>query len=763
MNTRYTAAHWGTYEAHGFGKDLQLRPVADDPQPSLIGGGWVSAMQDPRARILSPVVRRGWLRHRDTERCSDDEFVSVSWDDALDLVAGEIDRVRTEYGNSAIFAGSYGWASAGRFHHAQSHLRRFLNTVGGFTRSVNTYSHGAAEVLLPHITGMPHRRIQDQTTSWPLVAEHCELLVAFGGVSSRTAQIASSGTSYHETGHWLDRALNNGMKAVLVSPQRSDFADHEGMDWLSIRPGTDTALMLAIAHELIHMQAVDRTFIDRCTAGWPVLEAYITGAEDGVAKTPEWAAAICGIDAAAITDLAAQMARSRTMIATAWGMQRADHGEQPVWMGLALAAMLGQIGQPGTGFAFGYGSVTTVGRAQKLIPWPALPQGKNPVEEFIPVARIADMLERPGEPFRYNGGQYHYPDARLVYWAGGNPFHHHQDLNRLTLAWQRPETVIVQDHSWTATARRADIVLPATSPLERDDIMINRRDPALIWMSRSMDAMGDSRDDYDIFADLAHRLGTGPVFSEGRSSSQWLAWLWDGCGQVAREHGFDLPTLSEFQAAGRFDCPGSVETRLLFDEFVADPKHNPLETASGKIEIFSSVIAGMDIDGLAGHPRWMVPGEHAGNAAPGALHLISPQPASRLHSQLDNGSVTRQAKIAGREPCYMHPATAAERGIGDGDLVCLENSRGACLAGAVLTEDIRADTVALATGSFLDIRMIDGRRIEINGNPNVLTRDKGTSEMSQGNTAHTTMVHLSRFEGTAPPATTMHAPVVVPN
>ncbi|MCR9135502.1 MAG: molybdopterin-dependent oxidoreductase [Alphaproteobacteria bacterium] len=761
MSKRYTAAHWGAFEVRGYGDDLRLNPVADDPHPSRIGAGWVSAIQDTKARIHGPVVRRGWLKDRDKNRCAGDRFVPVSWETALDLVSGELERVRTHHGNSAIFAGSYGWASAGRFHHAQSHLRRFLNTIGGFTRSVNTYSHGAAEVLLPHVTGMSHRQFQDQITSWPLIAENCELLVAFGGVSARTAQLTSSGTTGHEVPGWVNRAFSNGMTMALISPQRGDAADHDAVEWFPIRPGTDMALMLAIAYELVRIEAVDLAFLERYTVGWDALKDHISGASDGIAKTPRWAAEICDVDTDAIVELASRMARSRTMITVSWSLQRAEHGEQPLWMGLALAAMLGQIGRPGTGFGFGYGSMTAIGRPAKLIGWPSVPQGPNAVPDFIPVARIADLLERPGEVFHYNGEQHRFPDTRLVYWVGGNPFHHHQDLNRLEQAWQRPEAVIVHEHSWTATAARADIVLPATSPLERNDIMINRRDPSLIWMSRAMDPLGESRNDYDIFAELADRLGTGQAFTDGRSSAQWLAWLWESCVRVADENGIELPSFESFQELGRFDCPNTSETRIQFRDFVADPDRHALGTVSGKIELSSSAIADMDLDGMASHPHWKRSGETVTDAPSGALFLISPQPDTRLHAQLDNGNESRRAKIDGREPCYMHPDTATARGIGAGDIVLIENARGACLAGAVLTEDIRLDTIALATGALLDLHWIDGRRIDINGNPNVLTRDEGCSHLSQGNMAHTAIVFLSRFRGDAPQATTFHAPSMV--
>jgi biotin/methionine sulfoxide reductase len=461
----YTAAHWGAYRVVDDGR--ALAPLDDDPLPSRIGRGWLSAATDPHSRILRPAVRRGWLDGDGGAGRGIDSYVEIEWDAALDLAARELDRVRGTFGNGAIFAGSYGWASAGRFHHAQSQLRRFLNVAGGFVGARDTYSHAAAEVMFPHLLGLSNRAFQDVVTSFSEVQEHCELVLAFGGISPRTAQVASSGTTRHEVGAWLEALAAGRTRFVNVSPLRGDLA---GAEWLPIRPGTDVALMLALAFEIVASGREDRAFLARCTSGWETLRAYLTGETDGVAKSAEWAAALCDIDAGTIRALARELTERRSMISLTWGMQRADHGEQPLWAGLALACVIGQIGRPGCGFAFGYGSTTPVGRDTQLVDWPSMPQGVNPVSDFIPVARIADMLLNPGERYTYNLQHRTYPDIRLVWWVGGNPFHHHQDLRRLDKAWKRPQTVIVNEHSWTATARRADIVLPATTPFERDDI-----------------------------------------------------------------------------------------------------------------------------------------------------------------------------------------------------------------------------------------------------------------------------------------------------
>jgi biotin/methionine sulfoxide reductase len=137
----------------------------------------------------------------------------------------------------------------------------------------------------------------------------------------------------------------------------------------------------------------------------------------------------------------------------ALALQRAQHGEQPFWMAVTLAAMLGGIGLPGGGVGFSIGSFNNTGRTATKLAGPKLPQGRNPVDAFIPVARLVDMLENPGTAFDYNGRRQTYPNIRLIYWCGGNPFHHHQDLNRLIAAWQRPETIIVHEPWWTCACR----------------------------------------------------------------------------------------------------------------------------------------------------------------------------------------------------------------------------------------------------------------------------------------------------------------------
>ncbi len=746
-----TAGHWGVYRAEvENGKLRALHPFEEDDDPSPIGQGYLGVLDDP-LRIRAPMVRKSWLDHGPgaaTDRRGTDPFVQVGWDEAETLVADELERVRSSYGNESIYGGSYGWSGAGRFHHAQSQLHRFLNCIGGYTRSVNSYSLAAGEVILSHVLGNPSEVIHNPP-SWQSVVENTELLVAFGGLPLRNSQISSGGTGSHRARVALSAARRNGVEFVNVSPIRSDVATDLGAEWIAPRPGSDVAIMLAIGHELLKNGWHDQAFLDRYTVGFEHLAAYLTGQSDGIAKTVDWAADIAEIPAAAIARLARRMARARTLISVSWSLTRQEHGEQPFWMATALAAMLGQIGLAGGGIAFGYCAANSVGVERRRVRYASLPQKTNPIQSFIPVARISDMLLNPGKEFRFDGQAHSYPDIRLVYWAGGNPFHHHQDLTRLSEAWQKPETVIVNEWCWNTLARRADIVLPCTTQIERRDLMITPRDPYIVLTEAVVAPPGEARDDFDIFSGLGRRLGVEAAFTGGRQAHEWLRWLYDESRKMAKSAGISLPSYRDFAAKGwHYVHPGPPGNGALSD-FRDDPDKAPLGTPSGRIEIFSETIAAFDGDGVLAHPAWYPPCEWLGNATRARpFHLISGQPADKLHSQLDHGPVSRAAKFDGHMPVGVNPADAARKGIKEGDLVRVFNGRGACLASATLDASLRESVVTIKTGAWLDAEpQQDGTLLCRAGNPNMLTRDRGTSELAQGPTAHSCLVDFEKYTG----------------
>jgi biotin/methionine sulfoxide reductase len=596
-----------------------------------------------------------------------------------------------------------------------------------------------------------------------VIVEHTRLVVAFGGMPYKNSAVAPGGVTRHVAAGHLHRARERGCEFVLFSPVADDLDG--ATDWRPLRPGTDTAVMLALAHTLVSEGLADREFLDRYCAGSDRFLAYLQGDPDGQPKTAEWAAAISGIDAAGLRALARRMAATRTLVTTSWSLQRADHGKQPVWAMIALAALLGQIGLPGGGFGHGYGAEADIGVPPVDLPRLGLPGRPNPVRDFIPVARISDLLLHPGEEFDYDGRRLVYPDIRLVYWCGGNPFHHHQDLNRLRRAFSRPDTVVVHDPFWTATARHADVVLPATTTLEREDIAAGPNDPFLVAMHRMTAPVGDARDDYDIFAGLADRFGCRETFTEGRSARAWLMHLYEQwCSAVeASIPSQRLPAFEEFWTRGYLRLPVTLRPQVLLAAFRADPDGHPLRTPSGKIELYSEEIAGFDYDDCPGHPAWLPPAEWLGSpkAQRFPLHLVANQPSTRLHSQLDMGAYSQAAKIRGREPMRIHPTDAAARGLTAGDIARLYNDRGACLVGVVISDRVRPGVVQLSTGAWFDPEepAAPGSMC-VHGNPNVLTLDKGTSRLAQGSVGQHALVEVERFDGPLPPAKVLDPPPV---
>ena len=743
------SSHWGAFHPRvDDGRLVAAEAFEADRDPSALLRSVPGAVHAPN-RDVRPAVRAGWLRGTGGRRGAD-PFVEVDWDTALDLVAGALRDTYARHGAASVYGGSYGWSSAGRLHHAKTQLNHFLACAGGYTGYVSNYSYGAAERLLPYVVG-DAGAVTGQVATWDDIAAHTDTMLMFGGAPARTTQLESGGTGDHSSRLGLLRALDAGTQVVNVNPVRSDAPEHPGVTWVPARPGSDTALILALIHELDERGRVDVGFLDRYTVGWPRLRDYVRGHTDGVAKTPRWAEPITGIPAATTETIARRIASGRTLITATWALQRAENGEQPYWAVIALASCLGQIGLPGGGFGFGYGSSSGIGAGRRRFGTPAFRPRRNPCDSRIPVVRLTDMLADPGGSYEFDGATHRYPDIRFVYWAGGNPFHHHQDLSRLAEAWQRPDTVVVNEPWWTPTARMADIVLPATTTLERDDIAAGSGEPYVVAMKRAVAPQGQARNDRQIFAALARRLGCEHDYTDGRDDGQALRAMYERARESAAEHDYVLPDFATFWERGyhRYDLPADPPP---FAAFRADPDRAPLATPSGRIELFSETVHAYGYAECPGHPVWIPAREWLG--APAArrfpIHLLSPQPASRLHSQLDMAGVSTESKIAGREPVALSRGDAAERGIADGDVVRIWNDRGETYAGAVVRDDVVSGVALLATGAWYTPLDPAGAGPELHGNPNVLTRDVPTSRLTQGPTAQSLLVQVEKAPADAP-------------
>ena len=759
IKTVLTAAHWGPMLVDTDGENvLASRGALPTRHPNSLQTVVQDQVHSP-TRVRYPMVRKGFLASPSSPQGvrGQDEFVRVSWDDALTLIHQQHQRIRETYGPSSIFAGSYGWRSNGVLHKAATLLQRYMSLAGGYTGHLGDYSTGAAQAIMPHVVG--GNEVYQQQTSWPLILEHSDVVVLWSANPLNTLKIAWNASD--EQGiPYFDALRKSGKRVICIDPMRSETVDFFGdsMEWIAPHMGTDVALMLGIAHTLVENGWQDADFLSRCTVGFDTFAAYLTGERDGVAKTAEWAAEICGITANKIRELAALFHENTTMLMSGWGMQRQQFGEQKHWMLVTLAAMLGQIGTPGGGFGLSYhfangGNPTR--RAAVLASMQGTVKDGIDAVDKIPVARIVEALENPGAPYQHNGMDRHFPDIRFVWWAGGANFTHHQDTNRLIRAWQKPELVVISECFWTAAAKHADIVLPATTSFERNDLTMtgDYSNQHLVPMKRVVAPQYEARDDWEVFAELSERWEAGgrARFTEGKNDLQWLETFYNIAAERGASQQVTLPPFAEFwQANQLIEMPESEQHArfVRFADFRRDPQANPLKTPSGKIEIFSERINSFGYADCPPHPMWLEPDEWHGNAQPQQLQVLSAHPAHRLHSQLNYSRLRDTYAVAGREPVTLHPADAKARGIVAGDVVRVWNQRGQVLAGAVVTDGIKPGVICIHEGAWPDLDPAAGGICK-NGAVNVLTKDLPSSRLGNGCAGNTALAWVEKYQGPA--------------
>ncbi|MFO1061462.1 MAG: molybdopterin-dependent oxidoreductase [Dongiaceae bacterium] len=579
-----TGCHWGAFRAQvQGGRAVAIKPWEKDPYPSHQLPGVLDSIYSP-TRIKYPMVRRAWLEKgpgASPETRGAGDFVRVEWDKALDLVTAELQRVEKTYGPAGTFAGSYGWKSPGRLHNCQNLLRRMMNLKGSFVNSSGDYSTGAAQIVLPHVLGT--LEVYEQQTVWPVVVESTQLMVFWGANPMLTNQI---GWVIPDHGGYegLAALKAKGTKVICIDPLRSETCEYLGAEWIAPRPQTDVALMLGIAHTLQAENLVDAKFLKDYTTGFDKFLPYLTGQDDGTPKSAEWAAAICDVPADTIKDLARRFAKNRTMLAAGWSLQRQHHGEQAHWMLVTLASMLGQVGLPGGGFGFSYHYASGGSPSADAPVLTGITDGGKAVEgaawltesgaASIPVARVVDMLLNPGKEFDFNGTKAKYPKVKMAYWVGGDPFVHHQQRNRMVEAWRTLDTFVVQDFQWTPTARHADIVLPATTSYERNDIesLGDYAGRAIVAMKKVVDPLFEARNDYDIFLAIAQRLGKADQFTEGKSEMDWIRSFYDAALTQAKAKNMAMPEFDAFWAEGVVEFPVTTgKSFVRYAKFREDP------------------------------------------------------------------------------------------------------------------------------------------------------------------------------------------------
>ena len=780
-----TAARWGILKASV--KNGKIVKSAPWKITSKIPNTLQNTMADlvHNTRVKAPMVRKSYLADPDNpkpELRGLDEWVEVKYEDAIKLVARELKKTREQKGASSVFAGSYGWQSTGNVHVSRTLLHRFMNLSGGFTGVTGDYSTGAAQVIMPHVTGS--NQVYEQQTSWPVVLENSKVVVFWGLNPISTLRVAW--TSSDEQGFkYFEQLKNSDKEIIIIDPIKTVSGKYfEGKaKWITPRPNTDVAMMLGMAQHLYSQGKYDKEFLQNYTVGFEKFVPYLTGQSDGVAKTPEWASEICGIGADVIKELAIKFYENRTMIMAGWGIQRAHHGEQAHWMIVTLCAMLGQIGLAGGGFGFSYhyangGAPTCAGGViggMNAASVGVVKDGKflglaqdqkqggeaaqawlvNTAKVAFPLARIADALLNPGKTIDANGAKITYPQIDFIYWVGGNPIVHHQDTNTNIKAWRKPRTIVVNEIYWTPTAKMADIVFPTTTEYERNDITMSGdySNMHIIPMKQVVAKQHGAKDDYQIFTDLckAYADGLAEVYTDGgKTEMDWIKEFYEGAASAVNANtalGIQMPSFEQWWEKNEptefYETPESA-AYVTFEDFRNDPVLEALGTPSGLIEIYSDTIAAMNYKDCGAHPMWFEPVEWLGmKDKPAKFHLLSLHPYDRLHSQQSNTSNRKRYAVADREPVLINTEDAKELGIKQGDLVRVYNARGEILAGANVSDDIMRGVVQIFEGAWYDP---NAEGLCKNGNPNVLTIDLPTSELANGNIAHTALVNIELYK-----------------
>lgn len=726
-------------------RDGRIIRLDTDDRPDSIADPQLRACARGRAylrrqyhpdRLLHPLKRVG--------RRGEGDFARISWDEALERVAAEMQRVKAQYGNDALFV-PYGTGSYNQLNGSQT-ARRLMNLFGGCLGIYNSYSWGAINIATPTVYGtlITGNQRQDWLNS--------RYIIMWGWNPAEMRD----GTN---TDYFIRLARENGAHVICIDPRHSLSAAALADEWIPIRPGTDAAMMSAMAYVMLTEKLYDADFVRTHCIGWDATQMpagaeesesysdYLLGRSDGIPKTPAWAEAITAVPAATIARIAREYATIKPgVLYQGYGMQRRAYGEQVVRAGCVLAAISGNVGIPG-GWASGLGTSAPSGGPT----WSIFPTGENPVKASIPVFLWSEACQR-GASMTTADGIIGAPrlknDIKLIYAVATNCLiNQHADVNRsaaLLRDESKVEFLVVQDNFLTPTARFADIVLPACTQFETWGVEDGwKYGDEVILQPKLVEPPGECRSDYRICADLAARLGFGETYTEGRDEKAWVEW----CLDRYRETRFpELPDLETFLARnlGVYSLP-ITEPAVAFADFRRDPQQFPLNTPSGRIEIFSQALDALGKpDEIPAVPKYIPEWENPFPDPDGVpkkfpLQVIGHHSLARVHSTHANNDWLQEAFP---QRATINPIDAAARGIGDGDMVRIWNDRGELLISARITPRIMPGVIDIPQGAWWQP---DDTGLDHGGCVNVLTSQRWTP-LAFATAQHTSMVEVERWQ-----------------
>lgn len=695
--------------------------------PCRIGLSMIAWQASPE-RLTHPLRRVG---PRGSGR-----FTRISWDEALDLLAERLRHTIDTYGNESIYV-SYGTgvhAVTGNAH------KRLLNLLGGHLRRVYDYSTHMVQASMPFMFGADFSPYAPGfSSSYSSAYGATDLMLLFGDnpVETRRGPLGQRDDFQKVAADIRSR----GGQVIHVDCRRNGSVGSQD-EWIPLVPGTDAALVAALAWQLIHADAVDTGFLHRFCVGYDEqtmpaayrgqhasYRDYVLGqGPDGVAKTPLWAQGVCGVPAARIERLAEQLACARNpFIGQGWGVQRHANGEVATRAISVLACLVGAVGRPGT----------NTGQRPEESPVElvaALPEGDNPCPAGIPAYEWLNAVEKGSQLTCRNAGVTGVErlscGIKFLWNHAGNCLtNQHGDINHAHAVLSDEgacEFIVAQDTVMTDSARYADLVLPDVMRCEQLSLRASGFSAyagQVLLCPPAFEAPGECRSSYDVMADLAGRFGLRQAFTEGLSEEEWICRLY---GQARTEHP-DLPTWEDLLRDGAYRR--RLEPEVGLEAFVVDPKGHPLATPSGKIEIFSAQLADLALqwelaDGqqIAALPVYEPEQEGriaaldgtgslaataqastasaASDAAAYPLHCIGWHDRMRVHSSFGFADAGGKAAAPVRHRLWMNPADAGARGIVSGDRVKVRSQVGEVHMTAQVTADIVAGTVGMPQGAW---------------------------------------------------------------
>ncbi|EPN9539181.1 dimethylsulfoxide reductase subunit A [Cronobacter malonaticus] len=680
------------------------------------------------------------------------KFVRISWDEALDTIAQGMKRIISDYGNEAIYlnygTGTLGGTMTRSWPPGKTLIARLMNCCGGYLNHYGDYSSAQIAAGLNYTYG-----------GWadgnsPSDIENSKLVVLFGNNPGETRMSGGGVTYYLEQARAKSQA-----RMIVIDPRYTDTAAGREDEWIPIRPGTDAALASAIAWVLIAENYVDQPFLDNYCVGYDEktlppgapanghYKAYILGdGPDGTAKTPAWAAPITGIPEARIIKLAREIGEAKpAFIAQGWGPQRHSNGELACRAIAMLPILTGNVGIHGGNSGAREGSFS--------LPFERMPTLQNPVETSISMFTWTDAIERgPSMAATADGvrgkEKLDVPIKMIWNYAGNCLINQHSQINRTHEILQddkKCELIVVIDCHMTASARYADILLPDCTASEQMDFALDAscgNMAYVIFADQAIAPRFECRTIYEITSALAARMGVGEQFTEGRTQEGWLRHLYAQSQRAIPE----LPDFDTFRKQGIFKLRDPQGHHVAYQAFRENPAANPLDTPSGKIEIYSSALAD-----IAAH--WQLPEGDVIHPlpvySPGFEQVSDPLRAqyplqltgfhykSRTHSTYGNVDVLQAAC---RQQIWINRQDAQARGINDGDLVRVWNARGEARIEAKVTPRIMPGVVALSEGAWYQP---DAEGVDHAGSINVLTTQR-PSPLAKGNPSHSNLVQLAR-------------------